>query len=287
MTRHRPTRGLDALAASVRVLEFTLGGMFWSRRTIFMGVVVAAPIAIALGLSAVATLDLLDVTGTVSGQRIGLTGAEIFGLMIWGLYLRFTVPVLGVFYGTALIADEVEDRTLTYLFTRPISRGTVLVGKYLGYLVCTSLVVLPSVVLVYFIVVPLLGGSIGASFPTLVTDIGLLGLGLAVYGALFALIGAWLKRPLLTGLVFVFGWEPVATMVPGYMKNLTVAYYLQGLVPHPVPQDGATSLLRMALQVFQTPLPFWMNIATLVAIWVVALLAAVWVVERREYVLEQ
>ena len=287
MTRHRPTRGLDALAASVRVLEFTLGGMFWSRRTIFMGVIVAAPIAIALGLSAVATLDLLDVTGTVSGQRIGLTGAEIFGLMIWGLYLRFTVPVLGVFYGTALIADEVEDRTLTYLFTRPISRGTVLVGKYLGYLVCTSLVVLPSVVLVYFIVVPLLGGSIGASFPTLVTDIGLLGLGLAVYGALFALIGAWLKRPLLTGLVFVFGWEPVATMVPGYMKNLTVAYYLQGLVPHPVPQDGATSLLRMALQVFQTPLPFWMNIATLVAIWVVALLAAVWVVERREYVLEQ
>ncbi len=287
MTRHRPTRGLDALAASVRVLEFTLGGMFWSRRTIFMGVVVAAPIAIAIGLSAVATLDLLDVTGTVSGQRIGLTGAEIFGLMIWGLYLRFTVPVLGVFYGTALIADEVEDRTLTYLFTRPISRGTVLVGKYLGYLVCTSLVVLPSVVLVYFIVVPLLGGSIGASFPILVTDIGLLGLGLAVYGALFALIGAWLKRPLLTGLVFVFGWEPVATMVPGYMKNLTVAYYLQGLVPHPVPQAGATSLLRMALQVFQTPLPFWMNIATLVAIWVVALLAAVWVVERREYVLEQ
>ena len=287
MTRHRPTRGLDALAASVRVLEFTLGGMFWSRRTIFMGVVVAAPIAIALGLRAVATLDLLDVTGTMSGQRIGLTGAEVFGLMVWGLYLRFTVPILGAFYGTALIADEVEDRTLTYLFTRPISRGTVLVGKYLGYLVCTSLVVLPSVVLVYFIVVPLLGGSIGASFPILVTDVGLLGLGLAVYGALFALIGAWLKRPLLTGLVFVFGWEPVATMVPGYMKNLTVAYYLQGLVPHAVPQEGATSLLRMALQVFQTPLPFWMNIVTLVAIWVVALLAAVWVVEHREYVLEQ
>ena len=284
---HESPSGPRSLAASMRVVEFTLGEMLWSRRTIFMAVVAAAPVVIALALRAVATLDVINVTGAMSGQRIGLTGSEIFGLMVWGLYLRFAVPVLGVFYGTALIADEVEDKTLTYLFTRPIARGTVLVGKYLGYLVCTSLVVLPSVVLVYFIVTPLLGGSIGASFPSLATDVGLLGLGLAVYGALFALIGAWLKRPLLTGLVFVFGWEPVATMLPGYMKHLTVAYYLQGLVPHDAPTGDATSLLRMALQVFQAPLPAWINIVMLLSIWGVALLAAVRVVEHREYVMEQ
>ena len=44
----------------------------------------------------------------------------IFGMMIWLLYIRFIVPVLGVFYGTSLIADEVDDKTITYLFTRPI-----------------------------------------------------------------------------------------------------------------------------------------------------------------------
>ena len=71
------------------------------------------------------------------------TAASIFGMMIWVFFLRFIVPVLGVFYGTSLIADEVEDRTITYLFTRPIRRGAVLVGKYLAYLVCTTLVVLP------------------------------------------------------------------------------------------------------------------------------------------------
>jgi len=59
-------------------------------------------------------------------------------------YLRFTVPVLAVFYGTSLIADEIEDKTITYLFTRPIPRGAVMAGKYLAYLACTSLVVLPS-----------------------------------------------------------------------------------------------------------------------------------------------
>ena len=55
----------------------------------------------------------------VNGSDVG--GATVFGGMIWLLYLRFIVPVLGVFYGTALIADEVDDKTITYLFVRPIS----------------------------------------------------------------------------------------------------------------------------------------------------------------------
>jgi hypothetical protein len=62
-------------------------------------------------------------------------GPIIFGLMMWGFFIRFSVPVLGVFYGTSLIADEVEDKTITYLFTRPIPRGAILLGKYLAYLV--------------------------------------------------------------------------------------------------------------------------------------------------------
>ena len=147
--------------------------------------------------------------------------------MIWVFYLRFTVPVLGVFYGTSLIADEVEDKTITYLFTRPIRRGAVLVGKYLAYLACTFFVVLPSVMIVYLLVVPM-QGSLGGSFLDLLKDLALLALGLAVYGAVFAFIGARFKRPLLVGLIFIFGWEQAALAFPGYLKKFTVAYYLQG-----------------------------------------------------------
>jgi hypothetical protein len=107
--------------------------------------------------------------------------------MIWVFYLRFTVPILGVFYGTSLMADEIEDKTVTYLFTRPIRRGAVLVGKYLAYLACTTFVVLPSVTLVYLLVVPM-NGSLGGSFLDLIKDLAMLALGLAVYGALFAFI---------------------------------------------------------------------------------------------------
>ena len=146
-----------------------------------------------------------------------------------------------MFYGTSLMADEVEDKTITYLFTRPIPRGAVLLGKYLAYLVCTIFVVLPAVVIVWLLLVPL-KGSLGASVGDLAKDLGVLALGLAVYGAVFALIGAALKRPLLVGLIFVIGWETLAMALPGNLKRLTVAFYIQGLVPHAMPNDSPISL---------------------------------------------
>jgi ABC-type transport system involved in multi-copper enzyme maturation permease subunit len=208
----------------------------------------------------------------------------VFGMMIWLLFIRFIVPVLGVFYGTALIADEVEDKTITYLFTRPIPRGAVLLGKYLAYLACTVLLVLPSVMLVFFLIVPTGGGSIGAAFPGLAADLGMLVVGLASYGAVFALVGTRLKRPLVVGLVFAFGWEPAVLLFPGYLKRLTVAYYMQALVTHEMPQDSAVSLL---MQVFHEVPSVLTSLLCLAVIVGVTLWLAGRAVEGREYVLEQ
>lgn len=264
--------------ATLRVFDLSLGEMLWSRRTILLLLLVGAPLALAI------ILRLLQAFG-VPGMRVQgvhIAGPALFGVMIWILFVRFVVPVLGVFYGTALIADEVEDRTLTYLFTRPIPRGAVLVGKYLAYLACAALITLPAVVLIYFIIVPA-GGSIAATFPKLAIDLGLLAVGLAVYGALFAFVGAWLNRPLLIGLVFVFGWEPVVMAVPGYLRHLTVAYYLQALVPQAMPQDSAVSLLQ---SFFRDVPPVGTSLLWLAVIGLGFLVLAVRVVSSREYVLE-
>ena len=53
--------------------------------------------------------------------------------------------------------------------------------------------------LVFFLIVPPGGGSIGAAFPSLLADLGMLAVGLAAYGAVFALVGTRLKRPLVVG----------------------------------------------------------------------------------------
>jgi ABC-2 type transport system permease protein len=263
--------------AAMRVFDLSLSDMLWSRRTVFMALVVGLPVLISFVARSLVEL------GAPIMQNSSMTGPVIFGLMIWVFFVRFSIPVLGVFYGTSLMADEVEDKTITYLFTRPIPRGAVLVGKYLAYLVCTVCVVLPAVVLVWLLIVPL-KGSLGGSVIDLAKDLAVLALGLAVYGAVFALIGAALKRPLLVGLIFVFGWETLAMALPGNLKRFTVAYYLQGLVPHAMPSDSPLSLMQ---QIFRdTPglgeSLLWMGMIEVVCLWLAARTVA-----RREYVLEQ
>jgi ABC-2 type transport system permease protein len=271
-------RAPSFLTASTRVFELSLGEMLWSKRTIFMALVVGGPVILAI------IVRLLQASGIpalrVNGARVG--GGAMFGMMIWVLFVRFIVPVLGVFYGTSLVADEVEDKTITYLFTRPIQRGAVLMGKYLAYLVCTALVVLPSVMIVYFMIVPF--AEVPATFGLLVKDLGILAIGLAVYGALFALIGAVLKRPLVIGLVFAFGWEQMAMLMPGYLKRFTLAHYVQALVPHAMPSDGPASLLQAVFRDVPSPgtALFWLFFAC-----ATSLFLATRAIERKEYVLEQ
>jgi ABC-type transport system involved in multi-copper enzyme maturation permease subunit len=273
------TRTPGTLYSSLRVFDLSLGEMLWSRRTIFMGLVVGLPVVIAC---AVRLFTSLGGPG-MRVNNVAIDGPTMFGLMMWVFFLRFIVPVLGVFYGTALIADEVEDKTITYLFTRPIPRSAVLLGKYLAYVACTVCVVLPSVVLVWLLVIPI-KGSLAGSFVDMGKDLALLAVGLAVYGAVFAFVGAALKRPLLIGLVFIFGWEPTALALPGYLKHFTVAYYLQGLVPQAMPSDSAVSLVQSIFREIPTlsESMIWMAVMEVGFLWLAARF-----VTRREYVLEQ
>ena len=265
--------------SAFRVFDLSLGQMLWSRRTIFMLLVVGVPVIMAV------FLRLIDAMSGSTMQVNGVTmdGPAIFGMMIWTFFLRFSVPVLSIFYGTALIADEVEDKTITFLFTRPIPRGAVLVGKYLAFIASTLIVVLPSVMLVWLLIVPI-RGSLGGSFVELVKDLLILAAGFGVYGALFAFVGARFKRPLMIALFFVFAWENAALLIPGYLRRFTIAHYLQGLVPHAMPSDTAVSLIQ---SVFHEVPSLGTSIFWLFVIWAGFLWLAARTVERREYVLEQ
>lgn len=269
---------LSLAAAARRVFELSFGEMLWSRRTIFMALVVGGPVLLAVIFRVVEAFGAPALR--VNGVR--MAGGSVFGVMIWMLYVRFIVPVLGLFYGTSLMADEVEDKTITYLFTRPIPRGAVLLGKYLAYLACTSLVVLPSVMLTYFLTVPF--GQVPGTFGSLVLDLGILAAGLAVYGAVFAFVGARLKRPLVGGLMFAFGWEPLALALPGYLRQFTVAQHLQALVPHAMPSDSTLSVIQ---GLFRQAAPAPVALGWLAGLLVVFLWLAMRTVSRREYVLEQ
>ena len=112
----RPTSETPGLLyAALRVFDLSISDMLWSRRTVFMGLVVGMPVLVAVMLRLVLQLN----TQPITIHNAPLTGPDIFGLMIWTLFVRFCVPILGVFYGTSLIADEVEAACRDMVRERP------------------------------------------------------------------------------------------------------------------------------------------------------------------------
>jgi ABC-type transport system involved in multi-copper enzyme maturation permease subunit len=242
------------LGSTRRIFDLALGQMLWTRGVTLLALAAGAPILLAL----VTRLTLSSGTAFVqiNGRQIG--SDAVFNTAITLLYLRFIVPAVGVFYGTSLIADEVEDKTITYLFTRPIPRGAIVLGKYLAYILCVTSVVLPSAAVVFMVMVPF--PDMAPLFGSFVRNLGVLALGLGAYGAVFLWAGALFRRPLVGGLLFVFGWEQLAAILPGYVGRLTIAHYLQADT---------------------------MSVAALLVMTIAALWLAMRTIERREYLLER
>jgi ABC-type transport system involved in multi-copper enzyme maturation permease subunit len=99
------------------------------------------------------------------------------------------------------------------------------------------------------------------------------------YGALFAFLGVLLRRPVIPGLLFLFGWELLANL-PGYLPRLTLNSYLRSLVHHRPAQEGLAGL-------FNQVQPVGLSLAVVFVTTALSLGAAAWLFSEKEYVLDQ
>jgi ABC-2 type transport system permease protein len=265
------TRPLPFRPAVRAVYDLSLESMLWTKRTLVMGVLVGAPVLFAL---------FYRVVLAAKWNLQAVTPRDLYALFVAVYWIRNVLPLVALFYATALIADEVEGRTLTYLVTRPITRPAIFAGKFAAYLVTTLCLTLPSCVLAFTLLLGTGGAAgLGASAVDLLRDLAVLALTLLVYGALFALLGVLLKRPVIPGLVFLYGWELLANL-PGYLPRLTLTAWLRSLVSHRPAQEGLAGL-------FQQVLPPEQALPVLLAATALFLYAAARIFSAREYVLEQ
>ncbi len=105
------------------------------------------------------------------------------------------------------------------------------------------------------------------------------------YGAVMAFLGATTRRPIVIGVLLLYGWQKLATLVPGLIDFLTIQKYTDALLPVLATQRHNEEI-RTALGTFQkevyavtAPKAF----ATLLAIALVFLIFGVVVVRIREY----
>ena len=93
--------------------------MFWSRRTVLILLGCLLPIVIALVFRFVA-------------QRGGMVNRFIpmITLVLYGLL----VNLCSIFYGTAVISDEIDSKGLMYLQMRPLRKSVILLSKFAAYI---------------------------------------------------------------------------------------------------------------------------------------------------------
>ena len=264
------TRPLPLRRAARAVFDLSLEGMVWSRRSLVIAILLGLPVVFAIAYRAVLAAKM----------PARVTGFDLYGIIVAIYYVRNVLPLAALFYATALVADEVDGKTLTYLITRPVRRSAILAGKFAAYLATTLSLSLPAGLVTFFLLATS-GGieGIGARVPDLFRDLGVMALTLVAYGALFTLLGVLLRRPVIPGLLFLYVWELVANL-PGYMPRFTLTAWVRSLIRHRPPQEGLS-------EVFGQVLPAVLSLQVLTVATAVFLAASLWIFSRREYVIEQ
>jgi len=230
---------------------------------------------ILLGLLPVALAIMVRIVFTHRSSEVMSVFQDI--LMIYDL--QFLTVILTLFYGTSVCSEEIEGKTLPYLTTRPLSKAGIVIGKFAAYTALASLIVGLSLAASYLIMNGRRLGEMSA-WTVLLRYAGVLFLGLMAYMALFTFLGTLLKRSILIGLAFGFGWETVIQYFPGSTQRFSIVHYLKSLLPGS--SDGRFSLLMFRLEPTRPALA----ILTLALITAGALAAAGLVFRWKEYLFE-
>ena len=173
-----------------------------------------------------AALILLGAVGIVIGLAVGLSDptdpVRAATNMINAFGLSLYAPVVTLVFASASLGDPAEDGTLVYFWLRPVPRWRI----GLAALLATWTITFPMVLGPLVLAAVLSGGG-----PALVRGT-LLSAGIAViaYGALFVLLGLWVRRALLWGLAYILLWEGFVAIAGQNAQRLAIRSYTRSLL---------------------------------------------------------
>jgi len=191
---------------------------------------------------------------------------DAYSMYAANLVFGFVLVIMAVVYGTGVIAQEIEQKTIVYLLTRPVPRWRILLNKLVAVVIGTTAVVWLSAILLALVTY----GPKGLIQSRLPVDLAILPIGALAYCALFLLAAVQFNRALIIGLVFAFGWETWVPYMPGNFNKLSLMTYLRILAPHADNAAPVTISVAMA----------WVVLFSVI---VFGLAAACFVFSTREY----
>lgn len=221
----------------------------------------------------VTVVKTMEITGILTK---GSTGS-FFSTVVIYLFINFFIPIISVFIGSSVIKEEIEDKTLPYLTSRPLNKASILIGKFLSGFFLIYIVVFLSILFMAVIssYESLLDISI---YSSILQYNGTILLSILAYSSLFTMLSMIFKRSTIIGLMFIFGWENVVQLFPGTTQNLTIAHYVKSLLPVFGKSEG------FFFTQF-SPTPIYKSIIILLIISALSITLAVFAFRKKEYLI--
>jgi ABC-2 type transport system permease protein len=134
---------------------------------------------------------------------------QVTAHLLGGFALGTLVPLLGLIAGTGAIGPEIDDGSIVYLLSKPLSRHSIVATKAsVAVAVITVFAALPVTLAGLILSGRSANLAFGYGLGTLVAGLG--------YGTLFLLLAVISRNAVVIGLLYALIWESlVGTFVPG------------------------------------------------------------------------
>ena len=169
-------------------------------------------------------LSLLALVAPLSGWALGSADTSLDDAvnLVASVGLGLVLPIVSLVFGGAALGDLREDKTLVYLWLRPMDRWPIVVGAALAAMTLAAPIVLISVVAAAI----LTGAGNGIVFGTLLATV----VGLIAYVSVFTLFGVWLKRFIVWGLAYILIWEGFIAQAGAGVARVALRKYTRSIL---------------------------------------------------------
>lgn len=209
-----------------------------------------------------------------------VTAAQVFSRAILIVFIQFMIPVLTLLYGSMVVNEEVDHKTMVFLGTAPIPKPAVVLGKFSAYAVVTAVIINAGLIMCFLVVnIDRLNKMVNVK--SFFSFIGAGTLALIAYLALFTLMGSLMKKSIVVG-ILVLGWENIVQYFPGVTQKFTIIHWIKSMLPRVA--DGDTSLLKVLVFRLEASSPIE-SLAVLMVFTAAVLAAACWVFQNKEYII--
>ena len=159
----------------------------------------------------------------------GQWGTGFFAHMV-DLYLRFLVPFVPTLLAASTVADEIESRTITYVFARPAPRSALVVGKYVAAVLPAAAAMAVSVALTWLCAMLRFPGDMPSAAGDLARAEAATVLGVLAFGAIALALGAvFTRHPFMAAAVWLLVIEAGLGATPIVLHLLAVSWHLRNV----------------------------------------------------------